>query len=164
MMGSLADSWLELAFKAENQKLGHDLINAYNALEDDQKVLTPEELKALRSANRIYIGKGFEYSNPEQALDAYSQFPNLASLDEVAKKLIHDSQQQIAVRKPKLSLSRIRQHLSDTSSIGAARVLGSSKRIAQGIDRFPSITKTTCRMIERKEGPEYKETERICLP
>jgi hypothetical protein len=31
----------------------------------------------------------FEYFDPAQAFNAYSQFPNLPSLDRVAKKLIH---------------------------------------------------------------------------
>ena len=31
----------------------------------------------------------FEYLDPEQAFNAYSQFPNLASLETVAQELIH---------------------------------------------------------------------------
>jgi hypothetical protein len=67
---------------------GHHLIKAYDALEQGQKTLNSEELETLRAANEIYVGKGFEYFNPEHALRGYSHFPNITSLDAIARKLI----------------------------------------------------------------------------
>lgn len=70
------------------EEYGHQLIKAYDALEKEHRVLNGEELEVLKAANEIYCGKGFEYFNPEHALRGYSNFPDLGSLDAVAKKLI----------------------------------------------------------------------------
>ena len=66
----------------------HHLLKAYKALPEEQRILNNEELETLSVANEIYRGKGFEYFNPEHALQEYSQFPNLAMLDSVARRLV----------------------------------------------------------------------------
>ncbi len=66
----------------------HDMVKAYEELDQEQKTLTTEERGMLKAANEIYMGKGFEYFNPEYAVRGYSQFPALQALDDVAKKLI----------------------------------------------------------------------------
>ncbi|MBI4167186.1 MAG: hypothetical protein HY508_15785 [Acidobacteria bacterium] len=70
------------------KEFGHDLLEAYEALDQGQKTLNAEEIRVLRVANDIYVGKGFEYFNPGHALRGYSQFPDLDELDSVATKLI----------------------------------------------------------------------------
>jgi len=74
--------------KEVKEEFGHHLIKAYEALDEEQKALNGDELKILNAANEIYRGKGFEYFDPEHALRGYSNFPDLDSLDAVAKKLI----------------------------------------------------------------------------
>ena len=53
-------------------RFGHDLRQAYEALDADRKVLSDVELKPLCDASDIYDSKGFEYFNPEDALTGYS--------------------------------------------------------------------------------------------
>lgn len=66
----------------------HDLMKAYNALDQEDKVLTQGEVKVLECANEIYASKGFEYFEPEDALRGYSNYPDLELLDTIARKLI----------------------------------------------------------------------------
>jgi len=74
--------------KKVKDKFGHNLVKAYNDLDGEHKVLDGKELEVLKKADKIYSSKGFEYFDPEHALKGYSNFPNLVSLDAVAKKLI----------------------------------------------------------------------------
>ena len=70
---------------------GHDLLKAYEALDGNQKVLSDVELSLLRDASDIYnSNKGFEYFNPEDALNGFSRFPDLDQLDSVTRKLIYE--------------------------------------------------------------------------
>ena len=70
---------------------GHDLLKAYEALDNFQKILTDDELNTLKMANVIYKGKGFEYFSPQSAITGFSGFPNLETLDSIAKKLIDNN-------------------------------------------------------------------------
>lgn len=70
------------------EDFGHDLRNAYEDLDADQKILDDAEFELLCAASAIYADKGFEYFNPEDALTGYSRFPELDQLDHVATKLI----------------------------------------------------------------------------
>ena len=89
---------IELELKAEHLEtkrqhevkddFGHHLVTSYKALPDHRQVLGTTELELLKQADGIYSRKGFEYFNPEHALRGYSQYPNLASLDAVARKLL----------------------------------------------------------------------------
>ena len=89
---------IELEIKAKHLKrmtqkqvkksFGHDLANAYQALEDSEKLLTSSEKRILVEANQIYDGKGFEYFEPEDALTGYSRYPDIIELDAIARKLI----------------------------------------------------------------------------
>ncbi len=69
-------------------EFGHDLLKAYEALPEEQKVLSAAELDTLTVANDIYKGKGFEYFKPEHALRGYSPFPKIDALDAVAAKVM----------------------------------------------------------------------------
>ena len=72
-------------------QFGHDLRKAYEALDTDQKILSDIELRLLCDANDIYdSNKGFEYFNPEDALNGFSRFPDLDQLDSVTRKLIYE--------------------------------------------------------------------------
>jgi hypothetical protein len=89
---------IELELKAEHLEIkrqpevkssyGHHLVKSYTALPLPLQVLDTAELDLLKQADRIYSRKGFEYFNPEHALQGYSQYPNLAALDVVAQKLL----------------------------------------------------------------------------
>ena len=71
------------------KKFGHDLEKAYDALPANQKVLTVIERGLLRKTNDVYIDdKGFDYVQVGDIATAYSRFPDLASLDALAKKLL----------------------------------------------------------------------------
>ncbi len=67
---------------------GHYLVKSYAALTQNRKVLDRAELSLLKQADAIYSRKGFEYFNPEHALRGYSQYPDLAALNGVARKLL----------------------------------------------------------------------------
>jgi hypothetical protein len=72
-------------------EFGHDLIKAYVALAQGEKVLTDDEIAVLKRANEIYASKGFEYFVPEHALSGYSAYPDLETLDAIAGKLIDNA-------------------------------------------------------------------------
>ena len=69
-------------------RYGHHLDKVYYDLPASDQVLTPEQAAILKQASLIYAKKGFEYFDPEDALTGYRRFPNLAVLDEVARKLV----------------------------------------------------------------------------
>lgn len=69
-------------------KFGHKLSKAYDALDTGDQTLTTDEKHVLDAASDIYSGKDFEYFDPEDALTAYSRYPDLAALDAVARKLV----------------------------------------------------------------------------
>jgi hypothetical protein len=67
---------------------GHHLTKAYAGLPPLEHILTPEEVVVLEQASDIYVSKGFEYFEPEDALTGFRWFPDLSMLDQVAKKLL----------------------------------------------------------------------------
>lgn len=69
-------------------EFGHNLLRAYECLEDKDKILSIDEVEILKSASEIYCSKGFEYFDPKDALTGYSKYPNLDILDAIANKLI----------------------------------------------------------------------------
>lgn len=89
---------IELELKAEHletkrqrevkTEFGHHLLKSYSALPMNCQTLTASELELLSRADGIYSSKGFEYFNPEHALGGYSQYPDLDSLNRVARKLL----------------------------------------------------------------------------
>ena len=74
--------------KEVKKAFGHDMLKAYEALGEEYKILDDNEVKVLKDANEIYCSKGFEYFKPADAIIAYSKFPDLDTLDAIAKKLI----------------------------------------------------------------------------
>lgn len=46
----------------------------------------------LKAANKIYMGKGFEYFSVIDAVTAFKRFPDLASLEVIAEKLVGNVQ------------------------------------------------------------------------
>ena len=70
------------------KKFAHSILKAYNALPKDQRVLCQAEFDVLSAASKIYEGKGFEYIQPVSAAHGFSDFPDLAELDAVARKLL----------------------------------------------------------------------------
>ncbi len=89
---------IELELKAEHLEakrqhevkndFGHHLVKSYAALPGRCQTLTAGELDLLKHADGIYSSKGFEYFNPEHALRGYSQYPDLGSLNGLARKLL----------------------------------------------------------------------------
>lgn len=69
-------------------KFGHNLLEAYEALDSADKTLNQSEERTLQEVSDIYKDKGFEYFDPEDALTGYSRFPDLTLLDSIANKLI----------------------------------------------------------------------------
>ena len=74
--------------KQVKKEFGHDLIKSYEALDPPEQILNASESDALKNANVIYAGKGFEYFVPIDALTAYYRYPVLEDLDSIAKKLL----------------------------------------------------------------------------
>lgn len=66
----------------------HRILDAYEALSEEHKILDDNEVKVLKVANKIYSSKGFEYFKSQDALSGYSRFPDIDTLDTIAKKLI----------------------------------------------------------------------------
>lgn len=80
---------LETARQKEvKDRYGHDLERSYAHLPADQQTLTSDELDVLKAASAVYKGKGFEYFGLEDAMTGYQRFPDLASLDAIAQKLV----------------------------------------------------------------------------
>ena len=92
---------IELEIKARHLKhknldevkvgFGHHLMKAYNALDVQERILSQREVAVLATADEIYSDKGFEYFTlraAKAALQGYSQFPDLKTLDTIAKNLI----------------------------------------------------------------------------
>ena len=78
------------------EDFGHDILKAYEALSEEYKILEDNEIKVLKVAKGIYCSKGFEYFNPEDALTGFSKFPDLSTLDTVAKKLINHNASDVS--------------------------------------------------------------------
>jgi hypothetical protein len=89
---------IELQIKARHLKrltqeevkdeFGHRLLKAYKALDAQEQVLSQSEVEVLTAADQIYSDKEFEYFRQEDALTGSSRFPDLNTLDTIAKKLI----------------------------------------------------------------------------
>ena len=75
--------------KEVKHDFGHDLMSAYEALSEADKILSSDELLVLRNASEIYRRKGFEYFEPEDALRGYSTFPELTVLELITQKLVN---------------------------------------------------------------------------
>jgi hypothetical protein len=90
---------IELEIKARHLKrvtqskvktFSHRLLEAYEALDAQEQILSQKELAVLKTADELYQETDFAYFNPAHAhpLTAYSKFPDLDMLDSIAKKLI----------------------------------------------------------------------------
>lgn len=69
-------------------KFEHRLLKAYEALDAQEQILSPNEIAVLDTADKLYRKTDLAYFSPEHALTAFSQFPDLDTLDTIAKKLI----------------------------------------------------------------------------
>jgi hypothetical protein len=67
---------------------GHRLIDAYNALDTSDKVLTKTEIETLKVINQIYKDKGFEYFTPVNVFIVFQRLLDIKLLDHIASKLI----------------------------------------------------------------------------
>jgi hypothetical protein len=74
--------------KQVKDEFGHRLLDAYNALDAQEQILSESELAVLTEAHEIYSRKGFEYFVPTDALTGFNRYPDLDMLDAIAKKLI----------------------------------------------------------------------------
>jgi hypothetical protein len=89
---------IELEFKARHlkglsrskvkDKFGHNLLKAYNELDAREQILSQSEFAVLTTADELYRKTDLAYFNPEHALTAFSRYPDLQTLDTIAKKLI----------------------------------------------------------------------------
>jgi hypothetical protein len=70
------------------KRFRHHLLKAYKALDAEEQVLSQSEVEVLTAADQIYSDKEFEYFRQEDALTGSSRFPDLNTLDTIAKKLI----------------------------------------------------------------------------
>lgn len=76
--------------KFVKDKLGHNLTKSYEGLEEDHKVLSSQELELLKKTSDLYESriKAFEYIQPIHAARGYTDFPDLARLYGIAKKMV----------------------------------------------------------------------------
>jgi hypothetical protein len=73
---------------AVKKKFGHHLVKAYKALDAPEQVLSQSDIAVLITADELYRKTDLAYFNPVHMLTAFSQFPDLETLDTVAKKLV----------------------------------------------------------------------------
>jgi hypothetical protein len=66
----------------------HNLDALYDDLPAPERRLSLEERRLLAKANSIYRNKGFEYFSSYAAVRAFSDFPSLEQLDQLAVLLI----------------------------------------------------------------------------
>lgn len=92
---------IEMAFKAihldtKNRKfaksLNHNLVNSYDKLDKEHKILSKDELSLLRKANAGYLandhgGKGFEYLPIIYLVLGSKYFPDPEALADLTKKI-----------------------------------------------------------------------------
>jgi hypothetical protein len=88
-LGIKAKHLRRMTRKAVKQTYWHDLVNAYEALDPQERKLATSEEAILRQADDVYNDKkGFEYLNPKNVLTGYKRYPDLELLDKIAKKII----------------------------------------------------------------------------
>jgi hypothetical protein len=92
---------IEMAFKAihldtKNRKfvksLNHNLVDSYEKLDKEYKILSKNELSLLRKANAGYLakgdgGKGFEYLPIIYLVSGSKYFPDPGALADLTKKI-----------------------------------------------------------------------------
>jgi len=78
--------------KEVKDRFGHNLFRAYAALPPAGQTLDQNEVAVLKAANKIYMGKGFEYFSVIDAVTAFKRFPDLAALEVIAEKLVGNVQ------------------------------------------------------------------------
>jgi hypothetical protein len=78
-----------LTQKQVKNRFGHHLLKAYKALDAQEQILSQNERAVLNTADERYTETDLAYFNPELALGAFSEFPDLDMLDTIAKKLIN---------------------------------------------------------------------------
>ena len=69
----------------------HNLEDAYNDLEPEQRILSVLEFQILKKSSEIYSAKDFEYFVPADALRGNNRYPDINLLESIAKKLIEAS-------------------------------------------------------------------------
>ncbi len=66
----------------------HSISVAYEALKNELKTLNDSEVRTLKTASDMYREKRFEYPHMDDCLEAYSDFPDLNTLDAIAAKVL----------------------------------------------------------------------------
>ena len=61
--------------------LGHDIVKAYDTLDEKYKILNEDEYLLLKKTSEVYLSKAFEYINVGDAGTAFKRFPDLEALD-----------------------------------------------------------------------------------
>lgn len=91
---------IELALKALHldsmsvedvrKKFGHNIASSYDGSDEPDKILSDKERQFLSDTNKLHEKdkKALEYIQPYHAVTGYSDFPDLAKLYELAKKLV----------------------------------------------------------------------------
>jgi len=69
-------------------ELGHNLVKAYDTLNQNFKVLNEDEYLLLKKTSNLYVSKRFEYVNVMDVGTAYNDFPNLEALDALTRKIL----------------------------------------------------------------------------
>ncbi len=79
-----------MSVKDVRERFRHNIVSSYDGLDEKQQILTGEERQFLSDTNKLYEKdeKAFEYVQPIHAARGYSDFPDLAKLYELAKKLV----------------------------------------------------------------------------
>lgn len=69
---------------------GHNIVSSYDRLDEKYQILTNLERQFLSDANKLYEKeeKAFEYIQPIHAARGYTDFPDLARLYGIAKKMV----------------------------------------------------------------------------
>ena len=65
----------------------HNLIKSYDDLPAEKRILSTEEYRVLKQADKIYSNKEFEYFSVSDAATGFKRYPNLDALGKLARKL-----------------------------------------------------------------------------
>lgn len=75
--------------EAVKRSFGHDLIRAYDALDNSLRVLDCNDVAVLSQANNVYNDdKAFHYVQPFDLATQCTRYPDLEKLKHVTKKLL----------------------------------------------------------------------------
>ena len=70
------------------KELSHDILKAYDTLDEKYKILNENEYLLLKKTSELYLSKRFEYIHVKNVGTALTSFPDLETLDALTRKIL----------------------------------------------------------------------------